>query len=327
MKKTTAKAPANIAFIKYWGKKNPKLRLPLSNSVSMNLSNVFTTTTVEFSPQLKKDQIIMDKEHLSIDEAERIIKHLDLIREKAKIPFKAKVKTKNNFPKGTGTSSSASGFAALTLAGCKAAGLNLNEKELSIIARLGSGSACRSIPDGFVEWQKGNSSKTSFAKTIYLTKYWQLADIVVIVSQEKKKISSSQGHAKAESSPFLNQRIENLPKKIKRLKLALKAKNFSTLGQIIEEEAINMHAVMMTSSPAIFYWLPKTLEIILAIKEWRDQGLESYFTIDAGPIVHIICEKKDVLKIKSKLSQIVEIQKTIVNYPSQGAHLVKSHLF
>src|SRR3989344_8520297 len=149
--KAKAVAPSNIAFVKYWGRKDETLRLPENGSISMNLSGLQTTTIVEFSDKLEEDEIIINgvKEDL---ENNRAVKHLDRVRGLANIKTKAKVVTENNFPTGTGLSSSASGFAALTLAAAVAAGLKLSEKELSILARQGSGSACRSIPDGFVEW-------------------------------------------------------------------------------------------------------------------------------------------------------------------------------
>ena len=134
---TTAKAPANIAFIKYWGKSNEKLRLPMNSSISMNLSEVYTTTSVEFSEKFKEDFIYIDGKRVKAKEKERVVGQLDLIRNLARIRLRAKVKSRNNFPKGTGLASSASGFAALTLAASKAAGLNLSEKELSIIELLG----------------------------------------------------------------------------------------------------------------------------------------------------------------------------------------------
>ena len=147
--KATAIAPSNIAFIKYWGKKDEDLKIPENGSISMNLSNLLTTTTVEFNSEFKEDSILVNNK-VDVKETNKVIKHLDLIRKKANIFLKVKVVSKNNFPDGTGLSSSASGFAALTLAATKAIGLDLNEKELSSLARQGSGSACRSIPDGFV---------------------------------------------------------------------------------------------------------------------------------------------------------------------------------
>lgn len=325
--KATVKAPANIAFIKYWGKKDEKLRLPLNSSVSMNLDKIFSLTTVEFLPELSEDEIEMAGEKIDNKEAKRITEFLDRVRGWAGINLKAKVVSKNNFPKGTGIASSASGFAALSLAATKAAGLDLTEKDLSILARLGSGSACRSIPDGFVEWIKGHSNETSYARSLYPPNYWEIVDVVAIVSKTEKKVSSTEGHGRAESSPFLATRISAMEKKIRETKKALKDKDFSRLGTIVEEEAINMHTVMMTSQPPIFYWLPKTIEIMLSVQQWRKEGLESYFTIDAGPTVHLLCLSKDKNKVVRKLKKLGGIKEIIINNPSQGARLVNKHLF
>ena len=206
MKKVTAIAPSNIAFTKYWGKKDEILRLPIHGSISMTLSNLLTSTTVEFSKEFKKDEVIINGE-VEEGETSRVINHLDRIRKLAGINLFAKVISNNNFPTGTGLASSASGFAALTLAASKAAGLNLSEKELSILARQGSGSACRSIPSGFVEWLDGNTSETSYAVQIFPPNYWAIADVVVILSQGKKEVSSTLGQQSAFSSPFMKVRI------------------------------------------------------------------------------------------------------------------------
>src|SRR3989344_7431396 len=171
--KATAVAPSNIAFIKYWGKKNEELKLPANGSISMNLSNLLTTTTVEFNSEFKEDSVIINNT-IDIKKSSRVIKYLDLIRKKANQFQKAKVVSVNNFPEETGLSSSSSGFAALTLAATKAAGLSLSEKELSIFARQGSGSACRSIPDGFVEWLDGAASETLHTVSIFPHSYFDI---------------------------------------------------------------------------------------------------------------------------------------------------------
>ena len=145
--KKTAKAPANIAFLKYWGKADEILRTPLNDSFSMNMTGAFTITTVEFDEKYREDEVILLEGTFSEKETARVIEGLNRIREKAGILYKAKVVTKNSFPKGTGSAASASGFAALAVAGFAAANFPLSEKELTIEARLGSGSACRSIPD------------------------------------------------------------------------------------------------------------------------------------------------------------------------------------
>lgn len=320
--KITAKAPANIAFIKYWGKKDEKLRLPANSSISMNLSGAFTVTSVEFDKKLKGDKFFLNGVVAKQEETERISKHIDLIRSIAKIRTPAMVVSKNNFPKGAGIASSASGFAALTVAASKASGLSLSEKELSILARLGSGSACRSIPDGFVEWKEGDLSEKSYAYSLFEPNYWDIYDLIAIVGESSKKISSTEGHAIAESSPFFKTRILGMKNKIREIKFALKKKDFTKFGEILEAEAINMHAVMMTSVPPLYYWLPDTLRVMTKVIELRDKGIECYFTIDAGPNVHIICEEKNNLKIKRKLLNIKGIKNVLVNKASRGAELI-----
>lgn len=335
--KATAIAPANIAFIKYWGKADDALRLPLNSSISMNLSACVTTTTVEFSPSYREDTIeFLDHEALTILsrslqdcqlESLRVQKHLDKIRVRAGSKLYARMVTKNSFPKGAGIASSASGFAALTVAAAEALGLTLSEKELTILARIGSGSACRSIPDGFVEWQKGKNSQTSYAYSLYPENHWDLRDIVVVVQKLQKKIGSTEGMDGVRTSPFYGRRLRDIPDRIKEIRRTLARKDLAHFGAIIEEDCVNMHAVAMTQKPPIFYWNGTTMEIIRAVREWRDEGLPIYFTIDAGPNVHLICEAKDEKIVLKKASEIIGTQQIIVNKPSRGARTVTEHLF
>jgi diphosphomevalonate decarboxylase len=236
----------------------------------------------------------------------------------------ASVESKNNFPKASGIASSASGFAALTLAVSKAAGLDLSEKDLSILARLGSGSACRSVPDGFVEWKMGSTNETSYAHSLFKPVYWEIRDLIAIVGENSKKVSSTEGHAIAESSPFYKTRIAGMQNKVAEIKSALKNKDFTKFGEILEAEAINMHTVMMTSVPHLYYWKPETLKVINKVIEFRGEGIECYFTIDAGPNVHVICEGKNALKLKRKLMEIAGVTKLLVNKPAGGAQIIKN---
>ncbi len=325
--KATAIAPANIAFIKYWGKADDALRLPLNSSISMNLSECRTTTTVEFSKNYPKDSIESMDGEFSEKEVRRVTVHLDRLREIANLNIKAKVATKNSFPKSAGVASSASGFAALTVAGVKAFDLTLSEKELTVLARIGSGSACRSIPDGFVMWAKGNSSASSYAYSLYPHDYWELRDILVITESSKKKIATTEGMEKISTSPFANKRLRGVIDKIKTVKKALASKNFRMLGEAIEEEAINMHAVMMTQKPPLYYWNGVTMEIIGAVQEWRNEGIAVYFTIDAGPTVHLICEGKDEKVIVGKTCEVIGVESIIINKLAQGTRLTDEHLF
>jgi diphosphomevalonate decarboxylase len=324
--KATAVAPSNIAFIKYWGTKDAVLRLPKNGSISMNLSNLLTTTTVEFSPDFYQDNVIVDGVH-EISSGNRAVKHLDRIRSLAKITYKAKVVSNNNFPVSTGLSSSASGFAALTIAGAKAAGLDLSERELSILARQGSGSACRSIPDGFVEWLDGDTSDTSYAVSLYPKTYWSIVDVIAVVSKNKKEISSSEGHKLATTSPFFDRRLEINKEKIRLMKKYIREKNFSSFGELVEAEALELHAIYLTSNPSLIYLLPESLRLLHLVKKWRQEGLEVYFTLNTGQDVHLLCQKKDIKKVIALVSKVEGVKKTIVNYPSEGARLVKKHLF
>lgn len=326
--KATAVAPSNIAFIKYWGKINSDLRLPYNSSISMNLSGVYSTTTVEFSQTLKNDEISLIGGVFSTAEKSRITNQLNLVREKAKTSLKAKVVTQNNFPKSAGIASSASGFAALTVAAAEALNLKLPESELTILARLGSGSASRSIPDGFVEWLAGDNSRSSYAYSIHQPEYWDITDLIILVSERTKKISSTAGMDKAATSPLWEKRLADLPQKISEMKSAISAKNFELFGSILEEEALNMHAVMQSQTPALNYWTDETKKIMELIRDIRRDGNNVYFTIDAGPNVHVIMESVDLELVKNRLmANGFKPDAMIVNRPARGARLITEHLF
>jgi len=299
--KATAIAPANIAFIKYWGRVDAALRIPSNPSISMNLSACTTTTTVEFSPGLKHDVISEGFD------AARITAHLNRLRERAGSALFCRVETHNSFPASAGIASSASGFAALTVAAAAALGLRLSERELAAFARLGSGSACRSIPDGFVKWEG------EYARSLYPPDWWDVRDIIVMVESTTKKVSSSEGHDKAATSPFFRERLAALPRRIARLEHALKTRNMQELGETIEEDCLDMHHVMQTQNPPLYYWNEETKEVIKTIR-----GLPACFTIDAGSNVHVICEAKNEENVIRKLRKY----QLIVNKPALGAHII-----
>ncbi len=326
--KATAKSPANIAFIKYWGKADPKTRVPQNSSISMSLSRLYSICTVEFEKGLKKDKIDFLKEKVIEERELRRIKNvLDRARELVSINLRARVMTVNNFPKATGIASSASGLSAVTLAVTAALGLKLSQRELSKLARLASGTASRSIPDGFVEWRKGTDESNSYAVQIFPPDWWDIRDVVAIVSREMKKVKSTQGHALAPTSPFYRARITGMPAKIKAIKRAIKKKDFTAFGEILEKECLNMHAICITSQPPILYWQGVTMEIMRKVQEWREDGLEIYFTIDAGPTVHLICQGKNEKEVVKRLKKIKGIERISVNKPSIGARVIDSHLF
>jgi diphosphomevalonate decarboxylase len=321
--KATAVACANIAFIKYWGKRDAALNLPANSSLSMNLETLTTVTTVEFSPGYDDDVIILDGRELQGESRRRIVAHLDRVRDMAGLQARARVISENSFPTGAGLASSASGFAALSLAASKAAGLELSERELSILARFGSGSACRSIPGGFTEWTAGTTSEDSFARQIASAEHWDLRDVIAIVSTSHKQVGSTEGHALAPTSHLHQARVASVPDRLAQAKAALLGKDFANLGRLIEEDAVSMHAVMMTSRPPIYYWLPTSMELIHEVQNWRAEVLEVYFTFDAGPNVHLICQAADQAEVKRRLEDIEGVLEVIVSGPGPGARVIE----
>jgi diphosphomevalonate decarboxylase len=324
--KATAVAHSNIAFVKYWGRKDEILRLPSNGSVSMNLSNLYTTTTVEFIDSLEKDDILVNGvKNTEIDS--RINKHLDRIRKITNKNWHAKVVSENSFAASAGMASSASGFAALTVASLASLGLTLSERDTSILARQGSGSACRSIPDGFVEWIDGNSSEESYAYQLFDSTYWDICDIVAVISKEKKDISTSIGQQSAETSIFFKTRQTHIAEKNKKCIELIKNKKFDEFGKLIEMEALELHSIMLTSWPSLIYLEPASLSVMKEIKKMRAEGISVYFTIDAGPNIHVICLKNDAEVVEKRIKSIPNVIESIKNSPSKGTHLTDKHLF
>lgn len=322
MNEITVRSPANIAFIKFWGKKDPKLNIPFNDSISMNLSGCTTETTVKFDGSLKEDIISVDGNEVAGLGKDRVILILDEVRKAAKVKLNARVTSKNSFPSDAGIASSASGFSALTLAASKAAGLSLDQKQLSVLARRGSGSACRSIPDGFTYWKKGRDNDSSYAFSIAPPEFWDIRDLVVVVSKEKKKAGSTEGHSVATTSPYFEYRLKKLPERIKVLKGAILKKDFDTFGKTLEEEAVDLHVMAMTSRPPIFYWNAGTMDVMHKVMELRVRGIKCFFTIDAGPNVHVICLGKDENRIKKELGRIKEVLFIIPNKAARGARII-----
>jgi diphosphomevalonate decarboxylase len=325
--KATAIACANIAFIKYWGRKDHALRLPLNSSISMNLDSAFTITTVAFDPALEADQVIIEGAGTADQAIRRVSEHLDRIRTLAGIDTRGHVRSRNSFPMGAGIASSASAFAALTVAACAAAGLDLDERALTILARQGSGSACRSIPAGFVEWHTADTSEESYAEQIAPPEHWFLHDLIAVVQTEQKKVGSSTGHELVGPSPFAGARLSEAERALPIVRAAILDRDFGTFGEETEQEAIRMHCVAMTSRPSLLYWSPETVRIMHAVRGWRDEGLAAYFTIDAGANVHVLCQRRDAAPLEARLRALPGVQDVIANRPGPGAYLTDSHLF
>lgn len=312
----------NIAFIKYWGNRDHQLRLPSNGSISMNLNGLITRTQVVFNPELKSDVLELNGRRLSGPALGRVSRHLDRVREISALVCCAEVISSNNFPTSAGIASSASAFAALTLAASAAAGLQLKERELSRLARLGSGSACRSVPGGFVEWRAGDSDDDSYAYSIAHAEHWALVDCVAVISRKHKPTSSTEGHARAGSSPLQLARLQQAPRQLASCRQAILERDFDRLAGIIELDSNLLHAVIMTSSPPVLYWEPGTLAVMQAVSAWRNSGLPAAYTIDAGPNVHVICTSEAAKQVSDMLASIPDVEQVLVASAGGPARLV-----
>jgi len=322
MPSAIAQSHPNIAFIKYWGNRDDLLRIPSNNSISMNLDGLSTQTQVTFDSSQASDELILNSAPVQGPALKRVMVFLDLVRQMAELQLFARVESQNNFPMGAGIASSASAFAALALAASAAAGLKLSEKDLSRLARGGSGSACRSIPGGFVEWQAGQDDDTSYATSIAPPEHWSLVDCIAIVSQEHKATGSAQGQALAHTSPLQAPRLADAPRRLEICRQAILDRDFSAFAEVVEQDSNLMHAVMMTAVPPLFYWQPATLEVIQTVINWRKDGLQVCYTIDAGPNVHVLCLEQHTNPVKESLEQLPGVEKVLIARPGGAARLL-----
>lgn len=318
----TAVACANIAFIKYWGNRDPDFRIPVNGSISMNLEGLHTHTTVSFNPGFDRDELILNGQPASAEATLRVSGILDLVRAMADIRYFAHVESKNNFPTGAGIASSAAAFAALAAASSSAAGLSLDEPALSRLARRGSGSACRSVPGGFVEWQPGEDDQSSFAVSIAPPQHWDLLDCIVVVEEMHKPVGSSAGHSLADTSLLQSCRVSDAPRRLASCRKSILERDFDALAEITELDSNLMHAVMMTSIPALFYWSPVSLEIMQSAVRWRAGGLPVCYTLDAGPNIHLITTRSYLEPLKAKIQNISGVRRVLVAGPGDSVKII-----
>lgn len=326
MRKVTYKVGTDIALIKYWGKKDEVLRLPLNSSVALNLDGLTTTTTVEFDGSYN-DQVMIDGGVVKGGEKDRIVEQIQRLRLISGVDLPFKMVSENTFPRATGLSSSASGMAALTFATAGALEMDLTQKQLSILARQASGSACRCVCGGVVEWHEGETSEDSYAETIFPAEYLDIVDVVVVVGSKQKIISSTEGMKRLYDHQFMKVRLEGVNQKISELKRLIKAKDIEGIGQLVEAEALEFHSMLLTSSPPIIAWLPETVAVMHKVQELRKQGLGAYFTINTGFNLHVLTTPSDAYTVETLLSKMEQVQQVMVSGVGDGPKELTEHLF
>lgn len=351
-----AKANVNIALIKYWGKRDERLILPYTSSLSLTLSDLYATTSVHFDESLTADCVTLDEVELPTDDSTRlrVIAMLDLVREKAGISTKAKVVSHNHVPIAAGLASSASGSAALAAAASYAAGLNLTPRELSRLARRGSGSACRSIFGGFVLWNKGEDDETSYAEPIAdllaetadkplsasipssisaslsaslpAPKNLNPAMIVVTLDRSKKPISSRTAMRRTvETSPAYMPWVEQSKKDLACALDAIRVGSIEQLGEVMEQNSLGMHETMRKANPPVNYLTDKTYAVLDAVRSMRECGWPVWATMDAGPNVKVLTDAGCAARAAEELrGRVAESAKFTIALPGDGVSVSAS---
>ena len=286
----SAFAPSNIALCKYWGKRDAALNLPINSSLSVSLGHLGTRTALRQCAG-GRDLVHLNGSLLPEDSsfAQRVSEFLDLFRPRlGNCAFE--VQTQNNIPTAAGLASSASGFAALVLALDDWAGWGLDKRRLSMLARLGSGSAARSVFEGFVQWHAGSQSEgtDSFAEPI--SKPWKAFCIGILeLSNARKPVGSREGmNRTVETSKLYQSWPQQAADDLATIRSAIDAQDFPTLGKTAERNALAMHATMLAAWPPLLYLQPETVEQIHEVQRVRAEGLEVYLTIDAGPNIKLL---------------------------------------
>lgn len=299
---TTAAARAfpNIALVKYWGKRDEDLILPVAGSLSLTLDAFATTTRVTLTDD-DHDAFRLGGDEVAGEAAHRVTRFLDHVRDLAGASAHAVVDSTNEAPTGAGLASSAAGFAALALAASRAYGLKLDAPSLSRLARRGSGSAARSIIPGIAQWHAGEDDATSFAEAVDAP---DMRMVIVTVSTAQKAVSSREAMRRtAATSPYYPAWITSTEESLAQMVDACAASDFTRIGEITESHALRMHALIQSCEPPIRYLAPQSIAIFDAVASLRAQGLEAYATADAGPNIAVIVRPEQAEDLRDALAE------------------------
>lgn len=320
IQRAAAVAHPNVALIKYWGKRSDdRANLPAVDSLSVTLAALRTETSVAFDPALAADELLLNGVVAS-GEQRRLTACLDALRALAGSDLRARVESRNDFPTGAGLASSASGYAALTVAAAAALGLDPADPRLGDVARIGSGSAPRSLHGGFVELR--NRANETLCRQLLAPADWPMEIVVAVTTEKGKAISSRDGMTQSrETSPFYSAWLDSHPGDMDAALSLLDARDFDGLAELAEHNCLKMHAVMLTTRPPLMYWSPTTLACLHRIRRMRDDGVHVFFTVDAGPQVKAICLPEAADRVERELAGLAGVVRTIRGGLGDGARL------
>lgn len=322
----TAVAHPNIALIKYWGKRDEQLMVPYVDSLSMTLDVFPTTTTVRRDPQARDDRVTLDGSPAQGETRQRVTGFLDLLRERSGRFEPATVDTHNSVPTGAGLASSASGFAALALAGAAAYGLDLDRTALSRLARRGSASASRSLFSGFAICHAGRGAGAiadlgSYAEPVAAPDF-DPALVIALVDTGAKAVSSRAAMRRTvDTSPLYQAWAASSKADLTELRAALSRADLDAVGEIAERNALGMHATMLAARPAVRYLSPATLSVLDGVLRLRADGVSAYATMDAGPNVKVLCHRADAARVADAVRDAAPGCSVVVARRGPGARL------
>lgn len=325
----TAVAHPNIALIKYWGKRDERLVLPWTDSLSMTLDIFPTTTRVRLDPEAGHDEATLGGVPATGEAQRRITAFLELVRDMAGLPQRAVVDTSNTVPTGAGLASSASGFAALAVAAAAAYGLDLDATELSRLARRGSGSASRSVFGGFALWHAGRDTGTatdadlsSYAEPVPAAAI-DPALVIAVVNAGPKAVSSREAMRRTvDTSPLYQPWAASSKDDLADMRAALRRGDLDAVGEIAERNALGMHATMLAARPAVRYLSSATVTVLDSVLQLRRDGVPAYATMDAGPNVKVLCRRTDAQRVAEVVRGAVPQGTVLVAGPGPGARLL-----
>ncbi len=319
-----ARAHANIALIKYWGKRDSKNNLPAVPSLSLTIDNLYTDVSVTTGPD--KDSFFANEKPLEVTAATRVVDFLDTLWAQAnKQRPGLTIKTTSTIPMASGLASSSAVFAAIAVAANKLLKAEWTGTQLSALARIGSGSAARSIFGGLVEMSADTTN--DFAKPLS-TQWPELRMIIATVCGGVKKTVSSRDAMELckQTSPYYSAWVEQATKDVATAKLAIGAKLWAQdhgLGQLMEANALAMHAAMMSSRPPVVYWRPTTLQCMETVYQLRKNSVPAFFTMDAGPHVKVVTLSKYAHTVFEAMQNVPEVE-ALLCAPGPAARILSS---
>lgn len=320
--RATAQAQPNIALIKYWGKRDAARNLPAVDSLSITLDALWTRTTVEFSDGLNADEFSLNGE-LRPAMLPRVSKCLDSIPVAAgNRPF-ARIASECNFPVAAGLASSASGFAALIVAGCEALDVQLDRQTLARLAGAASGSAARSLYAGFVELTAGDDAIN--VQKLASPSDWPVRVVVAVTETGPKAVGSGEAMLRsAQTSPFYANWIEQQAADMDIARRAVEGRDFASLATVAEHNCLKMHSVMWASRPPLVYWNGVTMACMQAVRTLQSDGHDVFFTIDAGPQLKAVCLPASEAAVIDALQQTPGVRDIMSGGLGEGARIVEA---